>query len=198
MFDVGYEPAEVVEPVPRAFPFVHVPVLAIRQDRHGRLAVGRPANDSVLRSYFFTGRGFTEAKDIDIKVEHFIVVRYAQGEMADARKRPLDLRRVELVSGKAHGLTAWIGHLIVSMEQSAFFLADIGLRREIFETSFYLTDVFDGDSKMTDAPLPGAIPRLEDRDVVKAVGERDIAGGGATQLAHRKVSGVETRQDFRL
>src|SRR5215510_13297899 len=54
MLDIGHQPTEVVEAVPRAFPFIHVAARAVRQDRHGRLPVRRPAHHPVLRADFFT------------------------------------------------------------------------------------------------------------------------------------------------
>src|SRR5438093_1044409 len=88
------------------------------------------------------------------------------------------------MSGKAHGLPARIGHTIVSMKQSALFLANVCLGSEIFETSFDVAYVVDGDTEVADAKFCRAIPRLEYRDVVKAVGERDVAGIRAAERAH--------------
>ena len=67
MLNVGHEPAKVVEAVPRAFPFIHVAVVAIRQDSHGGRAVGGPPHDPVLRAYFFARRRLAKAKHVDIK-----------------------------------------------------------------------------------------------------------------------------------
>src|SRR6266850_2949797 len=47
MLDVGHQPTKVVEAVPRAFPFVHVTALAIRQYGHGGLAIRCPSHDPV-------------------------------------------------------------------------------------------------------------------------------------------------------
>src|SRR5918996_3276260 len=55
MLDVVYEPAEVVEPIPRAFPLIHIAVSPIRQDGHGGFAIRCPAHDPVLPSYPLTG-----------------------------------------------------------------------------------------------------------------------------------------------
>src|SRR5436190_21050067 len=84
------------------------------------------------------------------------------------------------------------------MKQSALFLANVRLGSEIFETSFDVSYVVDGDTEVADAKFCRAIPRLEYRDVVKAVGERDVAGIRAAELAHRKRGGVETRQVVRM
>src|SRR5262245_16369653 len=52
--DISHQPTEVVEAVPRAFPFVHIAPRAIRQNSHGGLAVRRPTYHPVLRADLFT------------------------------------------------------------------------------------------------------------------------------------------------
>ena len=98
MLDVIDQPAEVVETVPRAFPFIHVAARAIRQDRHCGGAIRRPAHHSVLRTDFFAGSRFAKPKNVNVKVEHVVVVRYAHSEMADTGKSSLDALRVERVT----------------------------------------------------------------------------------------------------
>src|SRR6266850_6389061 len=116
MLDVGHQPTKVVEAVPRTFPLIHVAVHAIRQDGHGGLAVRGPAHDPILRADLFTGGRFAEAKDIDVEIEHLIVIRDAHCEVADARKRALDSWGVKLMRRKAHGLAAGIRHAVVAVE----------------------------------------------------------------------------------
>src|SRR5215467_743464 len=86
--DVGDKPAKVIEAVLRTFSFVHVAMLAVRQDCHGCLAVRRPAHHPVLCPYFLAGGRFAKTKDVDIKIEHLVIVGNAYGKVADAGKRP--------------------------------------------------------------------------------------------------------------
>src|SRR5947208_15781569 len=84
------------------------------------------------------------------------------------------------------------------MKQSALFLANVCLGSEIFETSFDVSYVVDGDSEVADAKFCRAIPRLEYGVVVKAVGERAVVGIRAAELALREIGGVETSQGLRM
>src|SRR4029453_15382852 len=184
MLDVIDQPAEGVGTVPRAFPFVHVAARAVRQDRHCRRAIRRPAHHAVLRADFFAGRRFAKPKNVNVKVEHVVVVRYAHGEMADTRKSSLNARRVKLMSGKGYGLPTGIGNAIVAMKKAALLLPNIRRGSEIPEPRFDLTNVFDGHAEMADAELFGAVAPFENRDIVKTVGERDISRIRASELAH--------------
>src|SRR6516162_6586931 len=146
MLDIGHEPTKVVQAVARAFPLVHVTALAIRQNCHSGLSVRRPADHPVLRSYSFARRRLAEAKDVDVKIEHLVVVRDAHRKMTDTRKRTLDLRRVELVRGKANGLATGIRHTIIPVKEAACFLANIRIGGKVLEPIFDLAYVFDGDA----------------------------------------------------
>src|SRR5262249_36058088 len=194
MLDIGHQPTEVVEAVPRTFPFVHIAARAIRQNGHRGLPVRRPAHHPALRADFFTRGGLAKAKDVDIEVEHVVVVGDTYGDVANARKLTLDLWRVELMSGKAYDLAIGIGHAVVAVEKIALFLANVALGREIFEPIFDLTDIVDGDPEVIDAQLAGTVPGLEYRNIVKAVCERNVSLIGAAELAHLEVGGVKMSQ----
>src|SRR5262245_9760404 len=114
--------------------------------------------------------------------------------MANARKRTLDLWRVELMSGKAYDLAVGIGHAVVAVEQVALFLANVALGREIFEPIFDLTDIVDGDAEVTDAQLAGTVSGLEYRNIVKAVGERISSRTGATEVVNLEIGRIKMSQ----
>ena len=198
VLDIGHQPTKVIEAVPRAFPFIHVPALAIRQDGHRGFAVRCPAHHPVIGSYSPARRRLAEAKDVDIEVEHVVVVGDAYRDVADARKRALDPRGVKLVSGKAYDLAVGIGHRVVAVEETALFLANLRPGREVFEPGFDLIDIVDGDPEVADAQFCGAVPRLQHRDIVEAVSERNVPKVGAAELPHPKVGGVKMSQSVRM
>src|SRR5258708_4194540 len=125
--DVVDQPTEVIETVAPAFSLIHVPTCPVRQDRHRRSAVGRPAHDAILRAYFLAGRRLAKAEDVDIKIQHVVVVRDTHGEMADARERAFDDGRVELMGGKSYRLAARIGYAVVAVEKAACFFTNVRL-----------------------------------------------------------------------
>ena len=106
MVEVVDQPAEMIEAVPRAFPLIHVATGAVRQDGHRRFAVRGPAHHAVFRPDPSAGRRLAKAKDVDIKVEHVVVVGDAHGDVANTRESALDDGGVELVRGKSHDLAA--------------------------------------------------------------------------------------------
>src|SRR5262245_66426962 len=98
------------------------------------------------------------------------------------------------MSGKAYDLAVGIGHAVVAVEQVALFLAKVAPRREIFEPIFDLIDIVDGDPEMADAQLASAVPGPEYRDIVKAIGKRNISRIGEPELAHRRKGTIKSRQ----
>jgi hypothetical protein len=118
--------------------------------------------------------------------------------MADARECAFDDGCVELMGRKSHGLATRIGDAIVAVEKSACFFANVSLRREFFDPRFDCTDVVDRDAKVADAGFFRLAALLEDRDIVKAVGDRDISVVGTAELAHLKIGGVKVCQGFGL
>jgi hypothetical protein len=84
------------------------------------------------------------------------------------------------------------------VKEVTFFLANIRLWSKFFEPSFNFAYVVYGDPEVTDARLQRASSRLEERDIIKAIGERDVPRVGAAQLAHGKVGGIKARQRVRM
>ena len=103
---------------------------------------------------------------------------------------------VELMTGEGQGLAARIRHKIVAMKQAACCFSNLRLGCELPQARFHCADVVDGETEVADAER-FAVARLQDRDVVKPVGERDIAAVGPAKLSHGKVAGVKTREHFR-
>src|SRR5579883_2200152 len=172
--------------------------LISRRVRSGSSAIGRPAHHAALLAQALAGRVLAEAKHVHVEVEHLVVVRHAHRQVANAWEAALDRRRVELARGEADGLAERVAHAVLAVEQVAGLRLEVGARRELLQPPLDLADIVDRDAEVAGPGRLRAGLRLEQRDVVEAVGERDVAGVGPAKLPQLEVRRVEPRQPLRL